>query len=62
MSARSSSSSSSKSQPLISSGYLLTFPNSNSSFASSESGSSVCSGFAGDFGVSTGTSLGDEGA
>ena len=62
MSARSSSSSSSKSQPLISSWSLLTLPNSNSNFASSESGSSICSGFTGDFGESTGTSLGEEGA
>lgn len=62
MSARSSSSSSSKSQPLISSWSLLTFPNSNSNFASSESVSSICSDLAGDIGESTGTSLGEEGA
>lgn len=62
MSARSSSSSSSKSQPLISSWSLLTFPNSNSNFASSECVSSICSDFTGDFGESTGTSLGEEGA
>lgn len=62
MSALSSSSSSSNSHPLISSGeYLLTWPNSNSNFASSESRSSGWSGFAGDFGETTVSALGVEG-
>ena len=61
MSARSSSSSSSNSHPLISSvEYLLDLPNSNSSSASSESGCGVWWGFAGDFGESAGAALGVE--